>query len=149
MSNRNANARHRTSARRKAKPAQKPPLGDPLQTVQLAIRLAVQPHTAGDLPRAEQIYQQILQSNPSQPDALHLLGVIAHQVGKNKVAVELISKAIAVRPDFAAAHGNLGNALRPLGRLQEAIASFNKSISTFRNAGLRSCKSTRPLSLWG
>jgi cytochrome c-type biogenesis protein CcmH/NrfG len=30
------------------------------------------------LPEAENIYQQILQSEPNHPTALHLLGVIAH-----------------------------------------------------------------------
>ncbi len=63
-------------------------------TIQQAIDLGVQHHTAGRLPQAETIYQQILQSSPKQPIALHLLGVIAHQVGKNDVAVDLIARAL-------------------------------------------------------
>ena len=50
-------------------------------TIQQAIDLALQHHTAGRLSDAESIYNQILQSDPDQPVALHLLGVIAHQVG--------------------------------------------------------------------
>ena len=43
--------------------------------LQQAIDLAVQHHNAGRLSQAETIYNQILQSNPDQPIALHLLGV--------------------------------------------------------------------------
>ena len=56
-------------------------------TVQQALELAVQHYNAGDLPKAEDIYNQILQANPDQPVALHLLGVIAHQTGNNEKAV--------------------------------------------------------------
>ena len=59
-----------------------------------AVDLAVQHHTAGELPKAEGIYHQILQADPNHPVALHLLGVIAHQEGKNDSAVDFITKAI-------------------------------------------------------
>ena len=81
-------------------------------TIQQAIDLAVQHHNAGRLPEAESIYQQILQADPNQPVALHLLGVIAHQMGKNDVAFDLITKALAIKPDYAEAHNNLGNVLK-------------------------------------
>ena len=38
-----------------------------------------------------------------------------------------IGRAIALRPDFAAAHSNLGNALRDNGQLDEAIAAFRRA----------------------
>ncbi|MCS5659524.1 MAG: tetratricopeptide repeat protein, partial [Dehalococcoidia bacterium] len=65
----------------------------PQQTLALeqALDFAMQHHTAGRLPEAEKIYQQILQTDPNHPDALHLLGVIAHQVGQNNRAVDLIT----------------------------------------------------------
>ena len=44
--------------------------------------LGIQHYSAGDLPKAESIYKQVLQLEPNQPDPLHYLGVIAHQVGK-------------------------------------------------------------------
>ena len=46
------------------------------------LTLAMQHHTEGRLAEAEGLYQQILQANPNQPVVLHLLGVVAHQVGK-------------------------------------------------------------------
>ena len=97
--------------------------------IQESIDLALQHHNAGDLPKAEGLYQQVLQADPNQPVALHLLGVIAHQVGKNDVAVDLIGKALAVNPDFAEAHSNLGLALVDLGRRQDAVTSFRKALA--------------------
>ena len=77
-------------------------------TIQQAIDLALQHHNGGRLPQAEGIYQQILQVDPNQPVALHLLGMIAHQTGKNDTAVDLITKASTIKPDYAEAQSNLG-----------------------------------------
>ena len=106
-----------------------PSPGQQTPTIQQSLELAVRHHNAGDLAKAEGIYQQVLQADPNQPIALHLLGVIAHQVGNHDTAVDLINKAIAINPDYAEAHNNLGNALQVLGRLDEAVASFNKAIA--------------------
>jgi tetratricopeptide (TPR) repeat protein len=98
-------------------------------TVKQAFGTAVQLHRAGRLPQARALYQQVLARQPNHADALHLLGVIAHQVGQNDVAVDLIGKAIAVKPDYPQAHCNLGNALRDMGRLDEAIAACRRAIA--------------------
>ncbi len=98
-------------------------------TIQQALDLALQHHTAGRLSQAENIYRQILQNDPNQPSALHLLGMIAHYVGKNDQAVDLIIRALAIKPDFAEAHSNLSNALRELGRLDEAVTHCKEALS--------------------
>jgi Flp pilus assembly protein TadD len=98
-------------------------------TIQQTIDLALQHHRASRLPEAESIYQQILQSDPNQPVALHLLGVIAHQVDKNDIAVDLITKALAIKPDLAEAHNNLGIVLKDLGKLEDAVASYHKALA--------------------
>ena len=98
-------------------------------TIQQAIDLAAQHHKEGRLSQAETAYQRILESDPNQPIALHLLGVVAHQTGKNDVAVDLITRAIAIDPDLAEAHSNLGTALRDLGKLEEAVTSYHKALA--------------------
>ena len=98
-------------------------------TIQEAIDLAVQHHNAGDLPKAEGIYQQILKADPNQPVVLHLLGVIAHQVGKNDISVDLITKALGIEPDYAEAHSNLGNVLKEIGLIDESIVSYKKALA--------------------
>ena len=68
-----------------------------MATISEALAIAVQHHQAGRLQAAEQIYRQILAVEPNQADALHLLGVIAYQVGKHEAAVEYIRRAIALK----------------------------------------------------
>ena len=98
-----------------------------------AIDLAMQHHNAGRFPEAEGIYLEVLRGEPDHPVALHLLGVIAYQVGNHDHAVELITKSLAIKPDDAMAHYNLGNALRELGRLEEAVAKFLDAIAVKPN----------------
>ncbi len=98
-------------------------------TVQQAIDIALQHHIAGRLSDAESLYREILQTAPNQPVAIHYLGVIAHQVGKNEMAVDLINKALAIKPDYAEAQNNLGITLLELARPDEAAASYQKALA--------------------
>jgi|CZKF01.1.fsa_nt_gi tetratricopeptide (TPR) repeat protein len=89
---------------------------------------AIQLHQRGQLPEAERIYRQILDFDPHHADSLHLLGVLAHQVGRDEIAVELILKAIAVDRRPAAFHSNLGTAYQALGKLEEAATSYERAL---------------------
>jgi len=98
-------------------------------SIQQALDLAVEHHSAGRLREAEGIYQQILKADPKQPVALHLLGVIAHQMGTNDIAVDLITKALAIKPDYAEAYNNLGYAFNAQGKLDEAVSNYHKALA--------------------
>jgi tetratricopeptide (TPR) repeat protein len=89
---------------------------------------ALEHHRAGRLERAERLYRKFLQKAPGNPDALHLLGVLAVVQGNPDQAIQLIGRALAAVPDFAEGHSNLGNALRVAGRLAEACASYRRAI---------------------
>jgi Tfp pilus assembly protein PilF len=89
---------------------------------------ALEHHQAGRLQQAEGLYRQILKTDPDQPDALHLLGVIARQVGMHDVAVELIGRAIQLRANSADFHNNLGGAYLDLKRFSEAASSFRRAV---------------------
>ena len=106
-----------------------PSSGQLSTNLQKTMELAVQHHNGGDLGKAESIYQQVLQTDPNHPDALHLLGVVSHQAGNNDCAVDLFSKALAIKPDFAEAHNNLGNALQDLGKPHEAIEKYHNALA--------------------
>ncbi len=125
--NRAEKRRQHKLAQKAAKKSKSSQSADP--SFQPAIDLAVQHQNAGRFSEAEAIYKQILRSDPDQPVALHLLGVIAFQVGKSAIAVDLITKALTLRPDYSTAHNNLGNALQSLGQLQEAVSSYGKAIT--------------------
>ena len=60
---------------------------------------AVQQHNEGLLAEAEGLYRKALDANPNHHVALHLLGVLAQQTGHPDAAIELICKAISVKPD--------------------------------------------------
>ena len=94
-----------------------------------AIQHGLEHHRAGRLADAERIYWQILQADPANADALHLLGAIAHQVGKHEACVELLDKALAIDPGRGTVSSNRGLALHELGRYDEALASYDKALS--------------------
>ena len=86
-------------------------------------------HQAGRLPEAEAICGQVLQRDARSADALHLLGVIAYQVGRHEIALDLIRQAIAFQPGNVEAHGNLCSILREKGRLDEAVVAYRQLIA--------------------
>jgi predicted O-linked N-acetylglucosamine transferase (SPINDLY family) len=90
---------------------------------------AVALHQAGRLAEAEPLYRQVLQVQPRHFDGLHLLGVVHYQRGDLQGAVRQIDAALRINPDVAAAHNNRGNALKDLGRPEEALASFERAIA--------------------
>jgi len=99
-----------------------------MATLQQALDAAIAYQTAGQLDQAEAIYRQILRAAPDQPDAVHLLGVIAHQRGDHRTAIESIERAIKLNPDQAAYYGNLGVVWKELGELKEAAACYRRAL---------------------
>jgi tetratricopeptide (TPR) repeat protein/SAM-dependent methyltransferase len=85
-------------------------------------------HRAGKLAEAENLYRQVLAVDPRQPEALHLLGVLAREAGRHDVAAELIGAAIAIDGTIARYHLNLGSVLQDHGRLAEAVAAYESAI---------------------
>ena len=85
-------------------------------------------HRAGRLNEAEQLYRQILTVNSSHADSLHLLGMVAYQVGRHDLCVDMISKAIAIDAKVAFYHSNLGSAFNAQGKLDEAVACYRQAL---------------------
>jgi tetratricopeptide (TPR) repeat protein len=90
--------------------------------------LATRHHQVGDLGTAERLYRQVLQADPAHAEALHLLGVVAAQTGRNDLAVTSISRAIQINGAVATYHGNLGGTYRNMGQLAEAETHLRKAI---------------------
>lgn len=86
-------------------------------------------HRDGRLVDAERDYRAAIEADPVHTDALHLLGVLRHQQGRHEEAADLVSRAVALRPDDAALQLNLGNALKALGRLDGAIERFRNALT--------------------
>jgi tetratricopeptide (TPR) repeat protein len=97
------------------------------EPVQL-LREGIEQHRGGKLDRAAELYRQALNADPAEADALHLLGVIAHQRADHAAAIERIKQAIAINGRSAAYHSNLGVAYRSLKRTAEALAAFRRAL---------------------
>jgi predicted O-linked N-acetylglucosamine transferase (SPINDLY family) len=90
---------------------------------------AFQLHKNGNLQEAKKIYELILEETPNDFHCLHHLGLIAKNNKEYQSAFELISKAITINPNVAATHFNLGNVLKELNKINDAITSYDKAIS--------------------
>jgi protein O-GlcNAc transferase len=95
-----------------------------MATIPEALAQAMQYYQAGNLAQAEQLYRLVLQVDPAEAGALHMLGVVAHQAGKHEEAVALIRQAVAVIPHSPMFHSNLGAVYAALGRWDEAAGSY-------------------------
>ena len=84
------------------------------------LRAAIEKHQTGQLGVAAQLYQGLLTREPDHAEALHLLGVLHHQQGQNSRAVELIGRAVALRPNAHIYQANLAEAYRALGDFERA-----------------------------
>ncbi len=102
-----------------------------------AIADASEHHQAGRLDKAEALYRKVLQRDPGNVDALHLLGLAALNRGNPSQAIQLIGRALAAAPGFAPAYVNLGNAQRAANRLADACASYRRAIAL--QPGLHEC----------
>lgn len=93
-----------------------------------AFQRGVQDYRSGRLAAAEAAFRQILKRQPNQPDALHMLGVLAHRHGDQQKAVKLIKRAIRGNPGNASFYVNLGEAFRAGGRLERAVAAYRQAL---------------------
>ncbi|MGH8120959.1 MAG: tetratricopeptide repeat-containing sulfotransferase family protein, partial [Gammaproteobacteria bacterium] len=76
------------------------------------------------------LYRQILQSQPENPQALNLLGVLLAQSRQDYGEAErLITQAIGIDPGVAEYHNNLGLTLQQQGKYKEAAESFRCAIN--------------------
>ena len=85
-------------------------------------------HQSGQLAAAERLYRTILNLNPSHPDALHLMAIIARTRGEPVCAIEYAERAISAKPRFAEAKNTLGVALREIGRVTSALKVFQEAV---------------------
>jgi tetratricopeptide (TPR) repeat protein len=89
-----------------------------------SLALAAEHQNAGRLKEAEHLYREVLRNNPTNVDALRLLGAVSMQSGRIYEAERLYRRAVANAPDFVLAQLDLGRALKEQNRLEEAIEQF-------------------------
>ena len=99
----------------------------PMPIADLLVR-AEQYRVAGLMAEAAATCRSILEAQPGEPNATHLLGLIAHQSGKLGEAIEHLRRAVKLAPDAALYHANLGEMYRLAGRLDEAVKHGRRAV---------------------
>ena len=75
-------------------------------TTRQTFALGLEHHQAGRLWDAEECYRQILAAEPHHADALHHLGIIAHQLHRYALAVKWIGQSLILAPNNPARRGS-------------------------------------------
>jgi tetratricopeptide (TPR) repeat protein len=90
---------------------------------------ALRLHRAGALAEAEALYHRVLAGRPGHVEALHNLGVLARQTGRDALAADIFARALALEDANPTLHAALGVTLRRLGRTAEAAEAWRRAIA--------------------
>ncbi len=105
------------------------PIAENLELLRQKLEAALALYKSGDFGSSSQMYRAILEEIPDQPDALHMLGMIAQRMGKTELALRLFDETVKIVPNFAQGWSNRAVLLRALGRGDEALRSGQRAIS--------------------
>ncbi len=94
------------------------------QDAQALVSAAITAHRTGNVALAEQLLEQALTTEPTNADAMQLLGLIAKGKGDLKSAEAWMRKSLAADGKQAHVHHNLGNLLKGRLALDEALACY-------------------------
>jgi protein O-GlcNAc transferase len=100
--------------------------GFALQSAERILQLATEHHMAGRAGEAEQLYREILSSDPRNASALHRMGILALQRSDNISAIDFLERALKLQPDVPEALFGLGLALQSAGDRQRAVEVYQK-----------------------
>ena len=89
--------------------------------------IAAEFERAGRLEEAERLLNRIRAAMPTQPDALHLAGIVAFRLKRHDEALELIQQAIRYGVDTPLYLRNICEVFRTLGRLDDALATARQA----------------------
>jgi len=106
-----------------------PLLTPPNLTISEALQQAYAHWNAGQASAAEQYCQRVLAAWPDHPDALHLLGVMAHAYGNLDLAIEHLRKACRTPRAPAVYFSNLAEMCRQRGLLTEGEAAGQRAVA--------------------
>lgn len=99
--------------------------------VDRTLRQGYDHHAAGRGAEAAPLYRDVLMRDPTNYDALHLLGVVLRQNGDAGLAARWIARAVRLNPTIAGAWHNLGLAARDAGEIERAVAALEMATVIF------------------
>jgi predicted O-linked N-acetylglucosamine transferase (SPINDLY family) len=89
---------------------------------------AIASYQSGQTAQAEAAVQAMAQEAPERGDVWGLLGLMAHQRGQHPQAIQHLQRAIAIDPQTAAHHSNLGIVYATLGDRAREEACYRQAV---------------------
>ena len=86
-------------------------------------------HSRGQLKEALAQATELSQLFPNSFVLYNIFGIIRHGLGQLDASIESYNKALAIKPDFALAICNRGNALKDQGKFEEALEAYRKTVA--------------------
>ncbi|WP_114861018.1 tetratricopeptide repeat protein [Azospirillum brasilense] len=99
-----------------------------MATLDEALGIALDLHTAGRTEEAETLYGRILDAVPDEPNALHLYGLLCAQGGRLEQAADLLGRAVALRPGQPEYRANLATLHQARGNPAAAVAEYRTAL---------------------
>jgi tetratricopeptide (TPR) repeat protein len=90
--------------------------------------MAAEHQRAGEFAKAEEICRNILRRDPRNVNATRMLGLLARDLGKNRLAARMLRNAVKLAPDFYGARLDLARALIEIDELDECEQLLKDSI---------------------
>ena len=98
-------------------------------SIQEALARAYAHWNAGQAEQAEMLAQRVLVAWPGQPDALHLLGLMAHAYGNLDLAISHLKQACLAPRASAVYSSNLAEMYRQKGMLPEGEEAAERAVA--------------------
>ncbi|OYD81316.1 tetratricopeptide repeat protein [Azospirillum brasilense] len=99
-----------------------------MATLDEALAIALDLHTAGRTEEAETLYGRILDAVPDEPNALHLYGLLCAQGGRLEQAAGLLAQAVALRPGLPEYRANLATLHQARGNPAAATEEYRAAL---------------------
>lgn len=101
---------------------------NPSNPISPLLKEALQHQESGNWVEAQALYQRVLKTDPSDPDALHLLGRLTSLAGGHELGLQLIGMALKHRPmtpefleSMAMVHSKMGNPEKAISCMEQLL----------------------------
>ena len=99
------------------------------QALQRNFQGALDRYGEGRFEQAGALLRKVLKSIPKDPGALHLMGAIHLQTGRDRDAITVLERAADIDASNAEIHNNLATAYRRQARAADAVASAERAVA--------------------
>ena len=101
--------------------------------IQLMIQQAIEAFQGGNSDSASSILKRILQADPKNLPALHILGLIKISQSSYGEAIQYLTSAVRIDPNDASLHYNLAKALSDIGNDKDALIHHKRAVALSPN----------------